>query len=84
MENNLTFEEFYDEVWDRVSLYCVSDEFFNKNGDLIQELTYDLYYLYSKSNDIDPLGNKIQRLTIKNVVRLVEVFFEKFKRYNKL
>ena len=74
--DELTYEDFLEEVWDYVPEYVVSDDYWENNQTFIRELTYDLYQLYKKSiiktsyNDVifNPLSQKV-------TAKLIEIFF---------
>ena len=61
----LTYEEFYDLVWDDVSEKIVSTSYLDEYEDFTSNLTFDMFRLYQ----MNPC------LSIRLVARMVESFF---------
>ena len=60
----LTYEEFYDVLWEDVSEKIVSTSYLDENEDFISNLTFDFYRLYQMN----------PALTIRVLSRIVEAF----------
>ena len=67
----MSYEDFYDIVWEKVSEKVVSDNYLDNNKDLVREITFDLYRLYDKSNS----------LTLHIVSKILESVFYSFQKY---
>lgn len=50
----IDFEQFMEYSWDYCSERIISDNYWEKNHLLIQELTFSLYRLYQQNNSITP------------------------------
>ena len=61
----LTYEEFYDLLWDDVSEKIVSTSYLDEYEDFTSNLTFDMFRLYQMNNC----------LTIRLLSRMVESFF---------
>ena len=61
----LTYEEFYDLLWEDVSEKIVSTSYLDEFEDFISNLTFDMFRLYQMNNC----------LTIRLVARMAESFF---------
>ena len=78
----LTFDEFFEDVWDYVPEYVVDDTFWNENQQFIRDLTFDLYHMYKNSivktsyNDVifNPLSPKM-------TAKLIEIFLTQFLKH---
>lgn len=69
MNNKLTYEEFYDYVWNEyISEKIVTDEFLFLNKELIREVTYDIYYIYKDMGNVsESVFAKIILQTFRNI-----------------
>ena len=78
----LTFDAFFEDVWDYVPDYVVDDTFWNENQTFIRDLTFDLYHMYKNSivktsyNDVifNPLSPKM-------TAKLIEIFLTQFHKH---
>lgn len=61
----LTYEEFYDLIWEDVSEKIVSTSYLDENEDFISNLTFDLFRLYQMNPN----------LTVRILSRMAETFF---------
>ena len=61
----LSYEEFYDLLWEDVSEKIVSTSYLDKFEDFTNNLTFDMYRLYQMNSC----------LTIRLISRMVESFF---------
>lgn len=61
----LTYEEFYDLLWEDVSEKIVSTSYLDEFEDFISNLTFDMFRLYQMNNC----------LSIRLIARMVESFF---------
>lgn len=70
MINKLTYEEFYDYVWNEyISERIVTNSFLENNKDLVAEVTYDVYHVYkSVGNVSETIFAKILQQTFRNIV----------------
>jgi hypothetical protein len=66
----LTFEEFFEDVWDYVSEEVVDDDYWDDNYKFIRDTTYDVYGIYR--NNIN--------LNIQIYAEFLEVFFKNLKK----
>lgn len=78
MEN---YETFFEYVWDTVSEAAVPDDLWYSNEDKFQELTFQLFNIYSGSYMQTPgTGNqKVAILTPSVFAKIIEIMFTTFK-----
>lgn len=67
----LTYEEFYDLIWDDVSEKIVSTSYLDEYEDFISSVTFDMYRLYQMNNC----------LTIRLLSRMLESYFFNMFRF---
>lgn len=67
----LEYEEYFYDVWNTMEESIVSDEYYSKNEDLFQSLTYDLYYQNTKSLDVPP---SVARVIIRSFCENIATF----------
>lgn len=53
-----TFEEYFNDVWCDIPEYVVSDEYMAKNNELITQITFELFDMHDKWNNMPPLAAK--------------------------
>lgn len=59
----MEYEDYFFECWNHIDESIVSDEYYDRNQELLSAITYDLFYLYDKSNAIPPA---VARQILKN------------------
>lgn len=76
MKDKLTYEDFYDFVWNEyISEKVVTDRFIEANKDLIVEVTYDIYHVYKQTGNIsESVFAKIILQSFRNIIRMGVVF----------
>lgn len=77
-----TYEDFFEEVWDYVSQHIVDDDLWENHVEQFQEVTFDLYKIYSNTSMNLPTGEVIPLVSTKVYARIIESFVKNFK--NKL
>lgn len=51
----MEYEDYFYECWNQIDETIVSDEYYDRNKELLDSITYDLFYIYSKSNAVPPV-----------------------------
>lgn len=59
---NMTYEDFMDDVWGRVSELVVSDKYFDKNKDLVYSLVSEYYTIFNKTKHLNISTNFYAKL----------------------
>jgi hypothetical protein len=67
----ISYEDFYDMVWDDVSERIVSTDYVNQYEDFIGNITFDFFRKYQMENT----------LTIRTISRFIEIFFFNLFRF---
>ena len=75
----VSYDEFFNDVWDYVSEHIVDDELWQKHEEEFYAMTFDLYDLYSKASITFPNGERQELLTPKVCARIIESFIKNFK-----
>lgn len=78
----LTYEEFFNDVWDYVSEHIIDDELWRLFEDKFSEITFDFYGMYSKTTyyvQVDEVQELREPLSPKVCARLIESFIKNFK-----
>jgi len=68
---NITFEEFYEEIWDYVSEKIVSNKYLDDYPEFIENLSFELYATHLKTG-----------IEIKYLGKIAEQFFFNLFRFN--
>lgn len=64
----MNYEEYYYEVWNWIQPSLISDEYFDKNRELFEAITYDLFQEYSQAGAPNPyIANLMIRITFANL-----------------
>lgn len=81
MENKLlTYEEFFEEVWDYVSGKVVDDNYWEAHYDLIKETTFNLYNIFDKTS-VNEGGMFYTSFSTKVAAKILESFFSSLQSY---
>lgn len=84
MSNNInkpfvSFDDFFEDVWDYVSEVIVDDDLWDKHKSRFQELTFDLYQYYNNTTMTFPTGEVQHLVSSKIYARMIESFVKNFK-----
>ena len=64
----MSYEEYYYQVWNWMQESLISDEYYEKNKELFDAITYDLYQEYNISGAPNPyIGNLSIRIVFSNL-----------------
>lgn len=69
----VSYDEFFETVWDYVSDKVVSDDMWERHLDRFQELTFDLYKYYKHTHYSENVN------VFKTYARMIEAFVSSFK-----
>lgn len=78
LDNIITYETFFEDVWEEVSYSVVSDDLWEKNEDKFQELTFDLYQYYKRTHIQLSDGQLYMLIPVKTIARMIESFVKNF------
>ena len=76
----MTYENFFEEVWDYVSEHIVTDDMWEEHKEKFQELSYDLYQFYKGSTLNMPNGEVQYLVSSKVYARIIESFVKNFSK----
>lgn len=78
----LSYEEFFNDVWDYVSEHIVDDDLWKTYENQFYEITFDFYGMYSKTTyyvQEEEIQVLKEPLSPKICARLIESFIKNFK-----
>lgn len=82
MKEKINLDEFYGIVLDFVAEHHMPSEDWENHMEMYQEIAYQLWFLYDRSNVLLPSGEEVRVLTPKILGKALNIFLDLNAKFN--